>query len=52
MYLEAARELGAALLVAVNTDASARKLGKGADRPLNREADRAIVVAALRASVT
>ena len=30
-------QLGAALLVAVNTDASARKLGKGADRPLNRE---------------
>lgn len=47
MYLEAARQLGAALLVAVNTDASARKLGKGTDRPLNRDADRAVVVAAL-----
>ncbi len=47
MYLEAARQLGAALLVAVNTDASARKLGNGADRPLNRESDRAVVVAAL-----
>jgi rfaE bifunctional protein nucleotidyltransferase chain/domain len=33
--------------VAVNTDASARRLGKGPDRPLNREADRALVVAAL-----
>jgi rfaE bifunctional protein nucleotidyltransferase chain/domain len=47
MYLAAARELGAALLVAVNSDASARRLGKGPDRPLNGEADRAIVVAAL-----
>ena len=46
-YLEAARRLGAALLVAVNTDASARGLGKGPERPLNREADRAAVVAAL-----
>ncbi len=46
-YLEAARRLGAALLVAVNTDASARRLGKGDDRPLNREADRVAVVAAL-----
>jgi D-glycero-beta-D-manno-heptose 1-phosphate adenylyltransferase len=47
LYLEEARQLGAALLVALNTDASARKLGKGADRPLNRESDRAVVVASL-----
>jgi rfaE bifunctional protein nucleotidyltransferase chain/domain len=47
VYLEAARQLGAALLVALNTDASARRLGKGPDRPLNRETDRALVVAAL-----
>ena len=47
LYLEAARQLGAALLVAVNTDASVRRLGKGPDRPLNRESDRALVVAAL-----
>ncbi len=47
LYLAAARELGAALLVAVNSDASARRLGKGPDRPLNREADRLLVVAAL-----
>jgi rfaE bifunctional protein nucleotidyltransferase chain/domain len=46
-YLEAARAQGAALLVALNTDASARRLGKGADRPLNAAADRAYVVAAL-----
>ena len=47
LYLAAARELGAALLVAVNSDASAKQLGKGPDRPLSREADRAIVIAAL-----
>ena len=46
-YLEAARQLGAALLVALNTDASARRLGKGPDRPLNCESDRVAVVAAL-----
>ena len=46
-YLAQARALGAHLVVALNTDASARRLGKGADRPLNGEIDRAIVVAAL-----
>ncbi len=47
LYLAAARELGAALLVAVNSDASARQLGKGPERPLNRQGDRLLVVAAL-----
>jgi rfaE bifunctional protein nucleotidyltransferase chain/domain len=47
-YLAQARALGAALLVAVNSDASARALGKGPDRPLNREIDRAMVIAALQ----
>ena len=47
MYLAQARALGASLVVALNTDASARRLGKGPDRPLNREADRAVVIAAL-----
>jgi D-glycero-beta-D-manno-heptose 1-phosphate adenylyltransferase len=47
-YLAQARELGASLLVAVNSDASARQLGKGPDRPLNNEADRALVIAALQ----
>lgn len=47
-YLAQARALGAALLVAVNSDASARRLGKGPDRPLNREKDRALVVAHLQ----
>lgn len=46
-YLARARELGASLVVALNTDASARRLGKGPDRPLNGEADRAAVIAAL-----
>jgi len=47
MYLAAARELGAALLVAINSDASARQLGKGPERPLNGQSDRLLVVAAL-----
>jgi rfaE bifunctional protein nucleotidyltransferase chain/domain len=42
-----ARELGAALVVAVNSDASVRRLGKGDDRPLNTLDDRMAVVAAL-----
>jgi rfaE bifunctional protein nucleotidyltransferase chain/domain len=46
-YLAAARELGGSLLVAVNTDASARRLQKGPNRPLNRDIDRAWVLAAL-----
>jgi rfaE bifunctional protein nucleotidyltransferase chain/domain len=46
-YLTAARDMGAALLVAINSDASARQLGKGPDRPLNRATDRVLVVAAL-----
>lgn len=48
LYLAAARELGAALLVGVNSDASARQLGKGPSRPLNPEADRQLIVAALQ----
>ena len=48
-YLAQARELGAALVVALNTDASARRLGKGPDRRLNAQADRAAVMAALGA---
>lgn len=46
-YLHAARLLGDLLVVGVNTDTSARRLEKGADRPLVREADRAYLVAAL-----
>jgi len=46
-YLAQARALGASLVVALNSDASAKRLGKGADRPVNTLADRAAVVAAL-----
>jgi len=46
-YLAQARALGASLIVALNSDASAKRLGKGADRPVNTLADRAAVVAAL-----
>jgi rfaE bifunctional protein nucleotidyltransferase chain/domain len=46
-YLEAARKLGDALLVGVNSDASVREL-KGPGRPLNSEEDRAAVIAALQ----
>lgn len=49
IYLAQARELGASLIVALNTDASARRLGKGPERPLNNEQDRAALVAALGA---
>jgi rfaE bifunctional protein nucleotidyltransferase chain/domain len=46
-YLAQARALGGSLVVALNTDASARRLGKGPDRPLNNEQDRAVMMAAL-----
>ena len=46
-YLARARALGASLLVALNSDASARRLGKGDDRPINPLADRIALVAAL-----
>lgn len=46
-YLAQARALGASLVIGLNSDASARLLGKGPDRPLNAEIDRACVLAAL-----
>lgn len=46
-YLAQARAQGASLIVALNTDASTRRLGKGDDRPINRLEDRAAVIAAL-----
>jgi D-glycero-beta-D-manno-heptose 1-phosphate adenylyltransferase len=48
-YLEQARALGASLTVAVNADASVRRLDKGADRPLNPLDDRMAVLASLAA---
>ncbi|QIM70515.1 D-glycero-beta-D-manno-heptose 1-phosphate adenylyltransferase [Bordetella trematum] len=47
-YLDEAAQLGATLIVAVNTDASVRRLGKGDDRPLNTEQDRAALLASLQ----
>jgi len=46
-YLAEARALGACLVLALNTDASVRRLGKGDDRPVNPLEDRAAVAAAL-----
>ena len=46
-YLERARRLGAILVVGLNTDASVRRLNKGAERPINPLEDRLEVVAAL-----
>ena len=48
-YLARARALGASLLVALNTAASVRRLGKGSDRPVNPLEDRLAVLAALGA---
>ncbi|MGH7730960.1 MAG: D-glycero-beta-D-manno-heptose 1-phosphate adenylyltransferase [Candidatus Eiseniibacteriota bacterium] len=47
-YLAEARALGDRMIVGVNSDASVRRLGKGAERPLVAEADRAAVLAGLR----
>lgn len=46
-YLAQARELGGSLVVAVNTDASVKRLGKGNNRPVNPCEDRMAVLAAL-----
>ena len=46
-YLADAKALGACLIVGVNSDASVRMLGKGDDRPINNEADRMALLAAL-----
>jgi D-glycero-beta-D-manno-heptose 1-phosphate adenylyltransferase len=48
-YLDQARTLGDMLLVGVNSDSSAKRLGKGPNRPVNREVDRVLVVEGLRA---
>jgi rfaE bifunctional protein nucleotidyltransferase chain/domain len=46
-YLRAAKRLGDVLVVGINSDRSARRLDKGPNRPLNRAADRAELLAAL-----
>jgi rfaE bifunctional protein nucleotidyltransferase chain/domain len=49
-YLAQARALGASLVLALNSDASVKRLGKGAERPLNGLEDRLAIVAALEAT--
>jgi len=46
-YLAQAANLGERLIVALNTDASVKRQGKGDDRPINGEASRALLIAAL-----
>jgi rfaE bifunctional protein nucleotidyltransferase chain/domain len=46
-YLAEARALGASMVLALNSDASVRRLGKGDDRPVNPLEDRLAVAAAL-----
>ena len=46
--LEVAASHGQKLVVGVNSDASVRRLGKGPDRPIHEEGNRARVLAALR----
>ena len=46
-YLAQARALGASLVVAANSDASVKRLGKGDDRPINRLVDRMALLASL-----
>jgi rfaE bifunctional protein nucleotidyltransferase chain/domain len=46
-YLAQARALGASLIVAANSDASVKRLGKGDDRPVNTLADRMALLASL-----
>lgn len=48
-YLAQARALGASLIIGVNSDASVKHQGKGDDRPINCEADRMALLAALEA---
>ncbi|MCH1424821.1 MAG: D-glycero-beta-D-manno-heptose 1-phosphate adenylyltransferase [Burkholderiales bacterium] len=46
-YLAQAKSLGAFLIVALNTDSSVKRLGKGVDRPINKTEDRIAVIEAL-----
>ena len=46
-YLESARNLGASLVVGVNSDQSVKRQNKGSDRPINSQTDRQALLAAL-----
>lgn len=47
-YLAQARHLGNSMIVALNTDASVKRQGKGNDRPINKLDDRLRVIASLQ----
>lgn len=47
IYLQEAADLGTKLILAINSDASVKMLGKGDSRPINKEQDRAIIMSAL-----
>ena len=47
-YLAQARSLGSSMIVALNTDASVKRQGKGGDRPMNKLEDRLRVIASLQ----
>jgi rfaE bifunctional protein nucleotidyltransferase chain/domain len=49
VYLQQARALGDALFVGLNSDSSVKQLGKGPDRPIQNESDRAQILLALKA---
>lgn len=46
-YLSKAKDLGSILIIGVNTDESAKRLGKGSNRPITDEVSRATIIAAL-----
>ena len=46
-YLAKASDMGDELIVGINTDASAKRLGKGSSRPLQDEVTRALIIASL-----
>ncbi len=47
IYLQEAADLGTKLILAINSDASVKMLGKGDSRPINKEQDRAIIMSAM-----
>ena len=51
-YLAQAAALGTSMVVALNSDTSVKRQGKGNDRPVNELADRLAIMAALRATST
>jgi len=46
-YLAKAADLGSKLIIAINTDASVKRQGKGEERPINPESSRALILASL-----